>query len=118
MSRDPAKPQVGYYKLRLVKGGPFVPARIIRICHCTIGAEGDRPHEWFFTCDRYPPLSAEINGQEADVARVWAYGRKIKPSEYDHLTALREWAKRHAPQEPEANPRHAPDLMSMAIPQF
>lgn len=118
MTRDPAKPRPGYFKMRLVKGGPFVAARIIRLCHCTIGSQGDRPHEWFLTCDRYPPLSAEINGEEADVARVWAYGREISPKEYKHPTALREWAEQHAPQEPEANPRDATNLLAMAIPQF
>lgn len=117
MIRNPARPEPGFFKLRLVKGGPWVPASITRPCTCTIG--GDRPpHEWKETCDRFPTLAGEINREEGDIYQIWAYGREISEDEYNHLTALCEWAEKHAPHEPEANPYQAIDPMSMAIPQF
>lgn len=51
-------------------------ARIYRRCVCTPG--GGLPHDWTDACDRYPPLTARIEGSDRDdVNAVWhATGRE------------------------------------------
>lgn len=107
-------PQPGFFRLRLVKGGPFVPSRIWRGCCCTVnGGYTNAQHRWRDTCDRYPPLQGEINGSPADPQRIWDSGWPITNPEFDHLTAVRNWAETHAPAAPEANPRRRIDLHTM-----
>ena len=54
---------------RIVRGGPLLPARVWRPCVCTVNGEDE--HDWQLSCDRNPPYQAEINGQPANVDRVW-----------------------------------------------
>lgn len=77
------QPEPGTYRIRQVKGGPWLGAIIWRPCLCTIN--GPAQHHWTSTCDRYPPLQADIDGFEAEVERVWTYGRSIGRHEYDFL---------------------------------
>lgn len=112
--RQRGQAQPGFFKMRLVKGGPWVPARIHRPCHCTInGGLINAAHAWRDTCDRFPRLVAEIAGEDADLWRVWENGRPIPQAEYDHLMRVRSWAETYAPGAPEANPRQAVDLGAM-----
>jgi len=76
-------PEPGLYKLRTMRGGPWVRARITRTCHCTIG--GERPHEWTDDCDRFPRLTAFIDGNSVPLWRVWPYGRPVDADEYARI---------------------------------
>lgn len=58
------QPRPGFFKMRLVRGGPFVAARIWQ--------EGDA-------------LKAHINAFPADLDRVWLFGREIAADEYKRL---------------------------------
>lgn len=106
-----ANPQPGFFQLRLVKLGPFVPARIARTCVCTVnGGDAQAEHDWRPTCDRFPPLEATINGEPADLYRVWLGGRAITKAEFDFLTADTAHARQFRPDSPRANPRTPIDL--------
>ncbi len=77
-SRMVDNPQPGYFLIRVVKGGPWVPARIVH----------DFGHWW-----------AEINGREVgkktedpltadQVLRIWHFGREIDQNEYRRLLRI------------------------------
>jgi len=109
-----APPEPGYFRLRLVKNGPFVAARISRTCHCTInGGPTNEAHDWQETCDRYPQLFAEINGEKREVYRVWEWGEMIEKSTFDYLTHSADWDRQYAPGSPAANPTKAIDITKM-----
>lgn len=106
--RMTAHPREGYFRMRLVKNGPYVAARIHRPCQCTVN--GPDEHDWRPTCDRFRPLCATLNGKPADIWRVWTYGKEVNRAEHDYLASLTDWARTYAPDMPEANPRSPVDL--------
>lgn len=101
-SRVIDQPQPGFFLLRLVRKGPWVPAAI---CHDSDG--------WH----------AVINGERGDshadpahapgVFRIWHGGRVCTEAEYHHRLHVRAWAEQHMPQHPAAQPRAAIDLQSL-----
>lgn len=108
-------PQIGFFRTRLVKGGPYVPARIHRPCHCTVnGGDANTEHPWRDTCDRHPPLQGEQDGKPISAFALWprVIGSEITEAEYRFMTADAEWCRAHAPQEPAANPGQRLDLRS------
>lgn len=102
------QPQEGYYKTRLVKGGVWCPVRI------WYGQPLDPVTGELL--DRSPRWQALRNGEEYDAASVWNWccGNPISEADYNHMMAVKEWAEKHAPDEPEANPRRAIDLRTAA----
>lgn len=66
-SRIIDQPREGLFKLRLVKGGPFVAARI------WIAKDG--------------ALLAHANGMPTALDRVWLFGKEIEAPEYKRLMA-------------------------------
>lgn len=117
MTRAVDEPRPGFFRIRLVKGGPWVAARIEH-----------RPSRDPLTgelLDRSPLWRVTIAGEElpaspdplrAGVFRVWHSGQPISESEYRYLTARREHAIRYEPDLPEAAPRERIDLLSMPLP--
>lgn len=103
--RQIGSPEPGFFKLRLVRAGPWVAALIYMPC--------PMDPEFGFPLDRSRRLAAEIDGQEADPMRVWLHGRMIPRSEYLFLRDDAQWAKRYAPNDPKANPKQAIDLNAM-----
>lgn len=105
IGRHPNDPQPGFFLTRLVKGGPLMPARIWRPCVCTVnGGEDGAEHDWQPTCDRNPPLAAEVNGQPHDVDRVWMSRDVITEAEYRYLMDTAAWDRANDPTAPMANP--------------
>lgn len=96
------KPEPGYFRLRLVRRGPWVPARIW-LDHPTDPLTGG-------PLDRSVKLLAEIDGKPADIWKVWHWGRPIHVTEYNYLRGVTEWALVHGQDAPEANPGVAVDL--------
>ncbi len=96
-AREIAKPRPGFFKLRLIKGGPFVPARIF--LPCPIDPEFGHP------MDRSRHLIGEIDGKEVEVERIWLSAEEIGPAEFAFMTADASWCRNWAPAEPQANPR-------------
>jgi hypothetical protein len=101
-------PEPGFYRLKLVRGGPFVPARIYVPCPFEIEDESqlgwpvERRHcagmqRW--------SLRATINDEDADPLDVWQRGNRISAIDYHKMIAVRDRAVAHEPYAPEANPR-------------
>lgn len=107
-------PRPGFFLVRKVRRGPLVPARIWRPCHCTINGEDE--HAWRDTCDRYPGLSAEIDGFPVEIDQVWHYGKEVDEQEFNYRTEATAWDKRNDPDAPAANPDQPIDLMTVKPP--
>lgn len=109
-TRPIARPQPGYWLVRLVAGGPEVPAAIVyeQTLH-----EPDEPDNLM---DRSPQLVAYLAGKVVKIAEVWERrGRPIDAAEYAYQLADLTWAQRHAPGEPKATP-HRPINLTIAPP--
>ena len=85
---------MGWFKVRMVRGGPFVPARIwIEREICPLTGE--------LACDER--ILCEINGARRDALREWVWLSKnpISKAAFDELCALRQsieaMAATHAP---------------------
>ena len=73
-------PKPGYFRIRLARRGPWVPAEIreeLPIDPLT----GE-------VMDRSFPIQGYINGEPADYQRVWAWGRRIEKEEFKWLEAV------------------------------
>lgn len=105
------EPQCGWYKTRLAKGGPWVPARIW-MYQPTDAETGE--------LDGDETLQCEIDGRWADAGDkwIWLCQHPITEAEFNYLTAARQWAQENAPDEPLANPRQRVDWLKVPTPQF
>lgn len=105
------EPQCGWFKRRLVKGGPFVPARIW-LYSPTDPETGDLVGD--------EVLQAEVDGNYADPEQQWSWlnGNPITEAEFKYLTANRAWTSEHAPHEPYANPREPVNWLDVPVPTF
>ena len=93
----PNDPQDGFFQRKLVKGGPWIPARIWR------DAEKD------FVTDQetgFDVVKCEVAGKPRHPLKEFdALGRyPITKEKFDHLMAVGNWAKTYAPNSSEANP--------------
>jgi hypothetical protein len=103
------EPQCGFYRRRLVKGGPWVAARIW-LEQETDPDTGELLSQEVIRC--------EVDGQTADPLDQWAWlcANPIPEAEYQHLRALRGWAKHHAEDHPLSNPTRPVDWTAARIP--
>jgi hypothetical protein len=111
--RHPAWPEPGWFKLRLARRGPWIPALIWQPCPMVEPFEASDPADWCCPTDpwRGPRwLRATIGDDEVDPLDVWARGQKITAQEYYWRLAVRAWAVAEAPHEPEASPRQPINL--------
>src|SRR5262249_8083999 len=100
------QPEPGYWMVRLVRGGPEVPACIALM---TVADEPGNPRE-----DRSSYLAAFIGGEPVALSDVWERkGRPVTEAEYRFQLADAAWAKAHAPQEPKADPTRKIDLTAL-----
>lgn len=113
--RDAGKPQPGFYKIKLTKGGVFVPARLIHQPgrDPVDGSLLDRSYWWTAIIDGDQVAEPSINPIEAGVFRIWPICWEIDEREYDYMLANAEWTRAHAPHEPAANPRQAVDIRQL-----
>lgn len=109
-ARQIDRPCEGHWLVRLVKGGPLVPARIARVQTTHDPVTGE-------PMDRSPHWHAEIAGEVVAVDDVWhRRGQPITEAEYRYRLADMAWAAEHAPTEPVARPRQRVDFATMPIP--
>lgn len=101
---------VGWYRMRLVKGGPFVPALIYKPCPFVIPHPDTDPEEWCTETDSNWRLKAMIGLNPIDVDRVVFGGKRVTREEYLYRMDVRHWAMTHAPEAPEAHPKTPIDL--------
>lgn len=106
----PNDPQQGWFRRRLVKGGPMVPARIW--LHQEIDeATGELAEDEVWRC--------EVMGEARDPVDEWPWlcARPISEAEYDHLMRLRQWAGWHEQTaEPLYDPRRPMDPLKTPLP--
>ncbi len=103
-------PEEGFYKRRLVKGGPWVPVQI--------WIEAERDESGDLLSDEV--VRCTVDGQLVDVHSHWTYcaGSPISESEFDYLARVSAHAKARNPREPLANPRRRIDLLKFPLPTF
>jgi len=87
------EPQCGWFKARMVKGGPFVPASIT--LQREVDANGDLASDEVVVC--------EVNGFNRDAEREWVWLAKNPITRADYF-ALQELQQRY----PEMAATHAP----------
>jgi hypothetical protein len=100
-SRPVNTPSPGYFLIRLIKGGPLVPARI---CH--------EQGLWWAVVDGEVKQAHADPGHAPDVFRIWHSGQFIDQQTYEHRLRLKKWAVEHRPDHPAANPRKPIDRNS------
>lgn len=89
------EPQCGFFKRRLVKGGPFVPCKIWMFQPTQDGElVGDETYQ------------CEVNGQYADAEDQWLWlcQNPITEAEYHYLMATVTWAANYSPDHPLSDP--------------
>ena len=96
------EPEPGFYRRRLVKGGPWVGVAIW--IEQEIGDEGDLLTDETLACAR--------DGLTADPDEEWSYcaGNPITEEEYRYLCDRSKWAASYAPETPEARPTKSINL--------
>lgn len=95
--QPPDEPQAGFYKRRLVRGGPWVGARIWREPEIDFVTEKPGGRDI---------LQCEVGDRRSDPLAEWPRlcSHPIPEAEYRHRTATAKWTKDYAPHEPEARP--------------
>lgn len=97
------QPRPGLFKLRLVRGGPWVAASI----------EQDDAGRWVATVAGVRSEGHADPALADGVFRVWHYGHVITASEHAFLLERARWATIHAPDSPEANPERAINVAAL-----
>lgn len=103
---DPANPGLpidGFYIMRLVKRGPWVPVRI------WFGSSFDpATGEW---CDRSYLWRCCIDGEQRNIWEAWpaCSGEPITAAEYRYRRQRSLHMRQHEPDQPEARPRRPVD---------
>lgn len=116
-SRRVDEPQPGLFRIRLVRGGPWVAARIYH--ESARDADGnplDRSVFWWAEIDGQLVADPSPDWSTARIDKVWLFGRSIDEAEYHHLLRVKRWADAHDPAAPEANPRKTIDLRRLPAP--
>lgn len=111
-ARDISNPEPGLFRIRLVKGGPWVAARITHgpARDPVTGESLDRSPMWVGEIAGKPTGPAAPCPHAAGIFQIWERGEPITIAEYRHLCAVKDHADRYAPDMPEANPRRPIDL--------
>lgn len=98
------RPEPALFRMRLVRGGPWVAAEI-RV---------DDAGEFSAVIDGEPAGPAHRDpAMAARVMDVWISGVRIDAGEHAYLLAMSRWARQSAPDRPEANPDQPINLMRM-----
>jgi hypothetical protein len=104
------EPQCGWFKRRMVKGGPFVAAKIY--LRQDVDDAGDLIDEEILLC--------EVAGNFKDPQQEWLSlaKRPISESDYEFMMADRRWCADNAPDQPAAQPFKPIDWLTVAPPTF
>lgn len=100
-SRRVDEPSPGFFRIRLVKGGPWVAAEIRR----------GEDKVWTGLIDGKPGETSSADPAAAsDVFRIWHSGEFIPEHEHAYLVQRAQWCRIHQPDSPEANPTRPIDI--------
>lgn len=116
-------PQEGYFATTLVKGGPRVAIRIFFGPPVIDGEEQDRAPRWNVEVDGRTDHWERDEGNiyrcrvafEVEGFWPWCAREPISEPEYRFLVADAEWARKHAPDHPKANPYKPVDFMTLPV---
>lgn len=110
MTESADEPHTGFYQIRMVRGGIFVPVKV------WFGPPADPDTGELL--DRSWRWQALRNGDLVDVNLVWPFCARfpIDQNEYDYLLARKAWAEQNAPDTPEAQPKMKIDLLNCELP--
>lgn len=107
-ARQMSRPEVGFWMIKLSRGGVEVPASISYCDH-----EPGEPDNKLET----PFLDAEIAGDRVPPNEVWhRRGRQITAQEHAFQVADMQHAKAYRPGDPKAEPRKPIDLLQAPLP--
>lgn len=103
------EPHCGWFKRRLVHGGPFVPARIW-LEQIVDPETGELIADEVMLC--------EVDGVRRDPVEQWArlWTEPITEAQFNYMTATRNWAAWHSPTDPAAKPRERLNPLTDPIP--
>jgi hypothetical protein len=107
---DYDEPHCGWYLTRVVKGGPFCPARIF--LEQEVSDEGELLSDEVLKC--------EINGQPRDAYEVWIWlaSEPITEAEFNYMVKRGEYARTWQPDEPAANSYTKINWKNVPTPKF
>jgi hypothetical protein len=100
------KPEPGFFRTRLIRKGPYVPARIEHGPKGWRATINGRAFDW-----HHDPVHAE------GVFRIWLGGVEIDQPTYDYMIARVSYFERVDPQHPAANPTTPVDFNKLK-PEF
>jgi hypothetical protein len=114
------EPRAGFYRVRLIKHGMWVPVQIYFGQPMVGGELQDRSPRWCAVVDGKTDRD-DYDDEGNVVGRVpldpilddiWTHcaGNPITRREYEFMTRRRLWAKENAPDHPSADPRQPIDL--------
>lgn len=100
------RPIPGWYRRRLVRGGPWVPVLIY--WRCPMGED-------CLPLDRSPVLLCQVAGEDADPYAQWSHvaGNPISAIDYEVMVRQRAWDIRYDPASPAANPKVRVDIRAL-----
>lgn len=106
----PDMPQCGFYKKRLVQGGPFVPAVVARERELDI-VSGEQTGRDILIC--------VVDGKRGDPHTEWSRlaMNPISKEEHGFMVADADHAKRYRAGDPKAQPRQRIDLVTTPAPR-
>lgn len=96
------RPQPGYYRLKLIRNGPWVGARI--------WIDDSIP-------ERPAVMLATMGGKDADPMALWprVCGEPISEQDYRYLMGVKDWAEKYDRTAPEASPHKPIDFNQLHI---
>lgn len=107
------EPESGFYRMRLVKRGPWVPVMIWWGRPVIAGEMQDRAPRWCVAINGETDHPDDDGARyPLDVWRAWpeCSGEKIDAAEYAFMCKRVKWARAYAPHHPAANPYEPIDL--------
>lgn len=116
-ARYVGRPEPGFYRVRLVRGGPWVAAQIILAPTPDPWVPDnpmDRPCYWSVVVNGEPSKLTEMV-PDKDVWKVYEWGERIDRETYDLMLAQAEWDRKYDPASPLANPDKRVDLRSAPV---
>jgi hypothetical protein len=104
-------PVPGFFKIKLVRGGPYVAARLEfgPGVDPETGEELDRSYMWTATVAGKVPRLPSPDPVKAGAMNVWLHGIEITEADYRYLIDSQAWELAHGTVEP----RKATDLSKM-----
>jgi hypothetical protein len=103
-NRSLETPSEGYFRLRLVRFGPWIAARIVNANSL-----------WWVELDGRECGGDADPWKAEHMERVWWHGHRISEDDYRASLAVSAWAKVNAPADPRAKPTEPIDMISIPI---